>query len=173
MPYYTITRRIFAVARSYRVRSESGEHPFAVKGGLGFARRFSIRDRSGVLLYSAREKLLALDPTFIVTRDGAEVALVKRTTTSGAATDKFEIQLQSDAMTAAGRLWSDDGVDITHQGRRAGTVRRNHEPLVREEFLLHAASDLDQALFIAIAMSIVDVDSPRRGSKPDPGGSQP
>ncbi len=173
MPYYTITRRILAVARSYRVRSETGEYPFSVKGALGFARRFSIRDPRGVILYSVREKLLVLDPTFVITRDGREVALVKRTTTSGAAKDEFDIQLPPDAMTASGKLWSDDGVNITHQGRRAGTIRRNHEPLVHETFVLHAASDLDQALFIAIAMSIVDVDSPQRGRQPDPSGSLP
>lgn len=173
MPYYTITRRILAVARSYGVQAENGEHLFAVKGGLGFARRFSIRGGGGTVLYSAREKLFALDPTFVVMRRGTEVARIKRTTTSGAARDEFAIELGCDAMTAAGKLWSRDGVDITHQGRRAGTVRRKHEPLVRETFVLHAASDLDQALFLAIAMSIVDADSPQRGTLPDPGGSLP
>ena len=173
MPYYEITRRILSIARSYRVQSESGEHPFVVEGGLGFARRFSIKNAGGTLLYSAREKLLALDPTFTITRDGAEAAQVKRTTTSGAAPERFEIQLQSGTMTAAGVLSSNDGVDFAYQGRRVGTVRRDHETLVYERFLLHAASDLDQALFLAIAMSIVDTDSPRRGTKPRPGGSHP
>lgn len=171
MPYYTIKRRILAVARSYGVQTESGDLSFVVRGRLGFARRFAIRDRSGALLYSAREKLLAIDPTFIVMRDGAEVAVVKRTTTSGAATDRFDIQIPPDAMTAAGKLWSEDGVTITDQGRRVAMIRRKHEPLVRETFVLHTATDLDQALFMAIAMSIVDVDSPGRGSQPDPGGS--
>jgi uncharacterized protein YxjI len=173
LPYYTITRRILAVARSYRVQAENGDHPFTVAGRLGFARRFSIKDRSGVRLYSAREKLLALDPTFVIMHDGVEVALVKRTTTGGAPKDEFDIGLPSDAMTAAGRLWTEDGVSVVHQGRRVAMVRRKHEPLVRETFVLHTASDLDQALFLAIAMSIVDVDSPRRGRLPDPSGSLP
>jgi len=99
--------------------------------------------------------------------------VVKRTTMGAAATDRFDIQFPPEGMTGAGKLRTEDGVTMLLQGRRGAMVRRKHEPLVRETFILHTATDLDQALFVSIAMSIVDIDSPSRGRLPNPGGSMP
>lgn len=161
---YRLRRQILSLGRSYYAEDPSGERVFRIAGRIGFARVFSVKDASGNALYTAREKLLVLDPTFIISRDGAEAAVVRRTTTSGAPDDKFEITLQSgDVLHGIGKIWTEEGVRITRNGSLVANVRRQ-QYVVRETELIEVLSSADQALFLAIAMSIVEID-PSRGQR--------
>lgn len=157
---YRIRRLLINVGRSYWVEDAAGARVFKVAGKLRFRRLFSIRDVHGNVLYSVREKLLVLDPTFVVSRDGIEAAVVKRTTTSGATNDKFKIALPSgEVLNASGKLWTDEGVDIRQGSASIANIRREQN-IIREVF--HATfRRADQALLLAIAMSIVETDLSR------------
>lgn len=162
MPTYTIRRRLVSLARSYSVFGEGGELAFRLTGNVRFARTFLLRSRSGEAPLRAREKLLAIDPTFIITRNRAEVATVCRRTTSGAVVDRFEITLASETMDGSGSLLSDDGVRVGRGGSVFVRVWRVHGEL-RETFRVETVTTLEQALLLAVAMSIVDID-PGRGA---------
>ena len=95
MPRYTVRQRLVALGRDYGVHDESGELAFVLDGKLRFARSFSVKDRDGKLLLGVREKLLCIDPTFVITSAAAApVAVVKRTSTSDASVLAFEIEDQ-------------------------------------------------------------------------------
>jgi uncharacterized protein YxjI len=161
LPTYQIRRLLLAVGRSYEVEDAAGARVFRIAGKVRFARTFSIHDVNGNRVYSVRETLLVLDPTFVISRDGIEAAVVKRTTTSGASQDKFEIAMQSgETLHASGKLWRDDGVQITRGNTRIAMIRRQRNVL-REMFQASLLPSADQALLLAVAMSIAETDSNR------------
>ena len=160
---YTIRRRLLAIGRSYFVDDPQGARVFRIAGKVRLVRTFSIKDAGGSVLYTVREKLLSIDPLFIVKRDGIEAATVKRITTSGATNDKFEIALATgETLTADGKLWTEDGVRIRRNGSCVAFVWRE-QLVIRERFFANIVASADQALFLAIAMSIVEID-PDRGN---------
>lgn len=165
MQTYKIRRPLVSLGRSYWADDPAGAPLFRIAGRIGFPRRFSIKDTGGNRLYFVREKVWVLAPTFVIRRDGAEAAVVRRTTTSDAREDKFEITLQSaQPLHASGKLWVDDGVQIFRGAARVGVIRREQN-VVREIFWATLSRAMDQALLLAIAMSIAESD-PDRGNMP-------
>lgn len=163
MRSYQIFRRYFTIGRSYWVEDSVGARVFGIAGKMGFARAFSIQDMQGNQLFSAREKLLVIDPTFVISREAAEVAVVRRPTTGGAVSDRYEVAVPSGGtLRGSGKLWQDDGVTLLRGDKRVGMVRRQQNTMKERFFVDLAASD-DQALFLAIAMSIVEIE-PDRGN---------
>jgi uncharacterized protein YxjI len=161
MRTYRIGRQWMSFGRSYWVEDAAGARVFKIAGKLRFPRIFSIRDVRGNHLYSVREKLLVLAPTFVISRDNSTTAVVRRTTTSGAAKDLFEIVLQSgEVLRAAGKLWGDGGVEIAQDNRGIASIRRQQLGM-RETFWATVRGGADQALFLAVAMSIVESDVSR------------
>ncbi|MBI5592086.1 MAG: LURP-one-related family protein [Deltaproteobacteria bacterium] len=111
MPTYTIRSRLISICRCYSIETATGEIVFRLVGKVRFARTFVVKDRAGALLLSVRERLLKLDPTYEITQGTAQVAVVRRHTTSGALVDRFTIDLNSQSsMAASDKLWTDDGV---------------------------------------------------------------
>lgn len=163
MPRYTVQKRLVSIGRDYDVRDDDGQVVFKIDGKLRFARTFVVRDRDGKALLSVREKLMALDPVFEIKAGERLVATVRRTTTSGADTDEFEIWVAgaSGAMLQAQGQLLFDGVRIQRGQARVGSVSRQQGRVVHEVFQVTAAADEDQALMLAIAMAIVETDSSR------------
>jgi uncharacterized protein YxjI len=162
MQAYTIRRCMLVPGRSYWVEDgSSAARLFRIAGKVRFARTFSIRDVGGIVLYSVREKLWALESTFIVKRDGVETAVVRKTTTSGATRDLFEIHLSSgELLHASGKLWDETGVVVKRNGNSMAFVRRV-QYVMRERYNVEVVRSADQALMLAIAMSIVETDLSR------------
>lgn len=163
MPRYTAKKRLVSLGRDYDVLDDEGRVAFRIDGKVRFARTFVVRDAGGRALLSVREKLLVLDPTFEIKAGRRLVASVRRTTTSGAARDRFEIPVAGAAgqlLTARGKLVR-DRVTIERGQGRVGEVSREQGMLVHEIFHVTVAPDEDQALLLAVAMAIVETDSHR------------
>ena len=158
MPSYTITHRLFALVRGYTVRDETGAVKFRIAGRLAFPRIFSVKDASGTALLRAREKLWVLRPTFVIRREGTTVATVVRETPSHATHPRYAITTDLDSpMEAHGRLsYEDEGVKVTRDGTPLATIWRVQRVL-RETFRLETTSFPDQALLVAITMSMAEM----------------
>src|SRR5262245_37033977 len=87
MPQYTMQRRLISVGRDYVVKNEDEEVVFKIDGKVRFARTFAVKDAAGATLLRVREKLLCLDPTFIMKRGKEIVATLRRTSPS----DKYPL----------------------------------------------------------------------------------
>jgi uncharacterized protein YxjI len=163
MRSYRISRRYLSIGRSYSVEDTVGARVFGIAGKIGFARAFSIQDTRGNQLLSVREKLLGLDPTFVISREAAEVAVVKRTTTARAVSERYEIAVEGGGrLRGSGSLLHGDGVTLLRGDARVGMVRRQ-QSTIKERFFVDLAASDDQALLLAIAMSIVEIE-PDRGN---------
>lgn len=162
MPTYTIRRRPFGLGRSYSIKNEHGEHAFRLVGKLRFARTFTIKDGHGIPLLAVREKLLSLKPTFMISRDGTQVAVVQRETTSGVVVEKFTIDLGAEgSMEASGTLWAEDGVRVMRGSSQLARVWRVQNTVASEIFTVETVDTIDQALALAISMAIAETDVSR------------
>ena len=134
--------------------------PFSVSmTKVRFARTFVIEEIQGPLSFNVREKLLALDPTYFVTRQGEQVAMVRRTTTSGNFPERFTIDLGTGgSLIAGGSLVS--AITIRRGDSVCAKIWREQETL-RETFGFETTDDYDPVLLLSIAMSIVETDSSR------------
>jgi len=172
MPRYTVEQRLISLGRDYDVKTENGDVLFRLDGKVRFARTFVIEDREGVRLLAVREKLLCLDPTFII-KTGDEVrAVVKRTSPSDASTTKFSVEENGRTALKASGSFLRGGFKIVRDGAFAGSVDRDQSTLVRERFHVSAADSEDPALILAIAMSIVET-YPHRGEDRAERGAPP
>lgn len=164
MPTYRVKQRRVAISRGYDVENEAGERVLRIVGKLGFARTFTVESAAAEPPLSVRETLLAVDPTYAISQDGALRATVRRDTTGGAKTDRFSIDLPAGLpMEASGKLFTDGGVTVSRGGSILARVRRGIGPVTREEFTLETFDAQGEPLLVAIAMAIVESD-PARGA---------
>jgi uncharacterized protein YxjI len=167
MPSYTVQRRLVSIGRDYVVRNESEEVVFKVDGKVRFARTFTIKDGAGNRLLNVREKLLCLDPTFILKREGDTVATLRRKSPSDQYPLKFEVEMGGAVvLKAQGSLIGDDRINFSRDGSRIGSVSRQQYTVVHEIFHVSAASSQDQALMLALVMSVLEI-VPFRGGRSD------
>lgn len=156
---YTIRLKPFYVSRGYSVTDSNGVPVFRINGKVRFARTFVIEEIYGSLSFNVREKLLAIDPTYIVTQQGKQVAKVCRTTTSGKHPERFTIDLGTNgSLIASGSLVSD--ITIRKGDSLCARIWREQET-IREAFGFETTDDCDLALLLSIAMSIVETDTSR------------
>jgi uncharacterized protein YxjI len=163
MPTFTVKKRVIAVGRDYAVHDEHGAAVFEIDGKLRFARTFDVKDPDGKILYSAKEKLLTIDQTFLIDAPGKPQMTVRRTTSSSVYPMKFEIVVGDAAQMHAHGSFVRDGVDITRESTRIASVQREAHTVVAEIFNVWTAEGEDAALMLALAMVIVEGD-PSRGS---------
>lgn len=160
---YAIRLKPFYVSRGYSVTDSNGVPVFRIHGKLRFARTFVVQGIQSSLSYDIREKLFAIDPTYIVTQQGKQVAQVCRTTTSGQFPERFTIDLGvSGSLIASGSLFS--AITIRKNDVMCAKIWRDQETF-RETFGFEVANNFDLALLLSIAMSIVETDR-SRGKNP-------
>jgi len=158
MPRYTVQSRLVSIGRDYNVKDEIGEVAFTLDGKVRFARTFVVKDRNGLRLLSVREKLLCLDPTFVISSASQPIAIVRRVSRSATGTARFEIEMGgSIAMNAHGSFLR-EGIEIKRGGAFAGSVSREPNRVIHEIFHVSVGAAEDPALLLAIAMSIVETD---------------
>ena len=161
MATFTVKKRLVSVGRDYDVHDENNATAFTIDGKLRFARTFDVKDRAGQTVYSATEKLLTLDQTFLIDAPGASQITVRRTTTGSVYPMKFDIAVEGETRMQAHGSFYRDGVDITRGSTRIANVSREPNTVIGEIFHVWAADDEDPALMLAMAMVIVEGDLSR------------
>jgi uncharacterized protein YxjI len=163
MATYTIKSKVVSVGRDYDVRNEKEEIVFTIDGKVRFARTFDVLDPAGSVSCSAKEQLMKLDHTFVITGARGEVT-VKRTTTGSVYPMKFDIMAgEQITMKAQGDFFR-DGVDVMRGCDRVLNVNRVQNTAFFEIFPVTIADGEDVAFMLALAMVIVEGDL-SRGSK--------
>jgi uncharacterized protein YxjI len=161
MATLTVKKKMLAVGRDYAVHDENDATVFTIDGKLRFARTFDVKDRTGQVVCSAKEKLLALDQTFLIDTPGASEITVRRTTTGSVNPMKFDISVGDEIRMQAHGSFLRDGIDITRGSTRIGNVSRQQNTVVAEIFHVWMADGEDAALMLAMAMVIIEGDLSR------------
>jgi uncharacterized protein YxjI len=163
MPLYTIRLKPFYVSRGYSVTDINGVPVFRINGKVRFARTFVVEGIQAPFSFNVREKLLAIDPTYIVIQQGKQVAKICRTTTSGKFPERFTIDLgTSGSLSADGFLSS--AITIRKDDSVFAKIWREQET-IKETFGFETTDNSDLALLLSVAMAIVETDS-SRGKNP-------
>ena len=165
MRHYTVTGRLVSVGRDYDVLDEEEQVAFVVDGKVRFARTFIIKDSGGKSLLNAREKLLSLDVSYLIDRDGETIATVRRTGDPTAVSPTFEVDIPGQTQLQASGSFFLDGVAIRRGEDLVGTVTRQPNTVMREVFPISIAEAEDQPLLLAIVMCIIEI-TPGRGEAP-------
>ena len=166
MATYTIKSRLVSVGRDYDVRDEAGQIVYTIDGKVRFGRTFNVLDRDGNIKYAVKEKLMALDQTFLIDAPAGEIT-VKRTTTGSVYPMKFDIIAgEQTTMQGHGDFFR-DGVDVSRGSDRVCNVNRQQNTAVFEIFPVTIKDGEDVPLMLAISMIIVEGDH-SRGSKYTP-----
>jgi uncharacterized protein YxjI len=163
MAQYTIKKRLVSVGRDYDVRDQNDAVLFHIDGKVRFARTFDVKAPDGTLRLSVKEKLLALDQTFLIDAPDRPQTVVRRTTTTSVYPMKFVIEVAGQTEMHANGDFFRDGVVVTRGSAEVARVSREPNTVVAEIFHVSAADHEDPALIAALAMAIVE-SHPDRGA---------
>jgi uncharacterized protein YxjI len=76
---YVMKERLFSWGDDFHIKDENGREVFFVDGkAFSLGNQLSFQDLQGRELASIKQKLLAFRPTYVIYRDGVEVAVVKK-----------------------------------------------------------------------------------------------
>jgi uncharacterized protein YxjI len=154
---YTIRRRILAIGRDYTVLDPEGRSAFRVDGKLRFATTFDVIPSDGAARVRVREKLLSIEPTFRLLRDGREAGRVRRTSTD-VAPYVFAVELAgAEPMRGAGSFFANEAVELKRGDARLARLQLVPNEAIRETFLLDLARVPDEALLVAVAICFVEM----------------
>ena len=144
---------LISIGGDFSIEDAEGNVAYDVDRKVRFATTFVIKDREGRALVSAKEKLMALDGTIILTRDGATEATVR--TVGGISNPKsFRIELaDGTSIEAQGRFFVDDEYALVRDGQRFANVTQERYSL-REIYKINIARGEDEPLVLAMIASI-------------------
>src|SRR3974377_666354 len=76
---YRLQRKIFAIGEDFWIEDDQGQQVFKVAGkALSLGNRFILEDANGAELLTGESKLIAIQPTMNLERQGAPYATIKK-----------------------------------------------------------------------------------------------
>ncbi|MCQ6552194.1 LURP-one-related family protein [Streptomyces sp. C10-9-1] len=152
---YLVRDKIFAIGDDYWIEDERGRHAFLVDGkALRLRDTLELKDPSGYVLVTLRQKLLSLRGAMTIERDGETLATIRRKRLS-LLRNHFRVALSDGTeLDVSGRILDRefaveyDGELLAHISRRWLTLRDTYGvDVVRE--------DADASLLIAVAVCVI------------------
>ncbi|MDQ1009594.1 uncharacterized protein YxjI [Streptomyces sp. V4I23] len=152
---YLVRDKIFAIGDDYWIDDEHGRHAFLVDGkALRLRDTLELKDPSGYVLVTLRQKLLGLRDAMTIERDGAALATIRRKRLS-LLRNHYRVTLaDGTGLDVSGRILDREfaveyeGELLAHISRRWLTPRDTYGvDVVRE--------DADAALLIAVAVCVI------------------
>jgi uncharacterized protein YxjI len=155
MNEYTIKKRLVAIGKDYDVLDSAEKLVYRVDGKVRFGATFEIQDAEGNTLLVAKEKLMAIDRTMLIEKEGQLFATLKRTTVDPP--HKFTIEINGAApIEAKGTFRENSDFRIHQDGMCIAIAYRKPYQLVGETYHLNANSGADVPLLLAITLSLVE-----------------
>ncbi|MEU3046915.1 MULTISPECIES: LURP-one-related family protein [unclassified Streptomyces] len=152
---YLVRDKIFAIGDDYWIEDERGRHAFLVDGkALRLRDTLELKDPSGYVLVTLRQKLLSLRGAMTIEREGETLATIRRKRLS-LLRNHFRVALSDGTeLDVSGRILDRefaveyDGELLAHISRRWLTLRDTYGvDVVRE--------DADASLLIAVAVCVI------------------
>jgi uncharacterized protein YxjI len=150
---YIIREKFFRLGEDSTILNEAGQPVFDVDGkALSLHQRLIVRDLSGNEVVGVHRKLFALRPTYEITRDGQELAEIRKHLFSPFV-DRFTVDIPGpDDLEVTGSLLEHE-YTITRGEALVATVSRSWLS-VRETYGVDIAPGEDEALLLACALAL-------------------
>jgi uncharacterized protein YxjI len=150
---YLVRERIFSFAASFWITDEDGVEVFYVDGqALRLRKTFELKDRSGAVLATIRQRLFALRGTIEIERDGAVIATVRRAFFSPIQ-HRYTIDLADGSRLEATGNFADKDWELVGGGQLVGRISRQWFK-IRDTYGVEVEPGQDDALVISIAVCI-------------------
>ena len=150
---YVIREKFFRLGEDSTILNEAGQPVFEVDGKvLSLHDRLIIRDRSGHEVAGVHRRLMALRPTYEITRSGQEVAEVRKNLISPFV-DRFTVDIPGpDDLHITGSLFEHE-YTFTRAGQVVATVSKRWFTL-RDTYGVDIAPGQDDVLILACVLAL-------------------
>ncbi|WP_030899151.1 LURP-one-related/scramblase family protein [Streptomyces sp. NRRL F-5126] len=159
---YQVRDRIFGIGDDYWIEDEHGRKAFLVDGkALRLRDTLEIKDTSGRILITLREKMFSLRDSMTIERDGEPLATIHKKRFS-LLRNHYRVDLvEGTELDVSGKIFDRefaieyDGELLAEVSRRWLTVRETYGVNVVRE-------DADHALLLAVAVCVIRMDDKER-----------
>ena len=150
---YLIREKFFRLGEDSTILNEAGQPIFEVDGKvLSLHNRLIIRDRNGNEVVSVHRRLLALRPTYEISRGGQDLAEIRKHLISPFV-DRFTVDLPGpDDLHITGSLFEHE-YTITRAGQVVATVSK-HWLTLRDTYGVEIAPGQDDVLILACVLAL-------------------
>ncbi|MFE9553859.1 LURP-one-related/scramblase family protein [Streptomyces sp. NPDC006692] len=160
---YLVRDKIFAIGDDYWIETEDGRQAFLADGkALRLRDTLELKDPSGRVLITLREKMFSLRDAMTIERDDEMLATVRRKRLS-LLRNHYRVSLvEGSELDVTGRILDReftveyDGELLAHVSRKWFRVRETYAVNVVRE-------DADAALMIAVVICVIRMDEKERG----------
>ncbi|MEV8524675.1 MULTISPECIES: LURP-one-related family protein [unclassified Streptomyces] len=160
---YLVRDKIFAIGDDYWIETEDGRQAFLADGkALRLRDTLELKDPSGRVLITLREKMFSLRDAMTIERDDETLATVRRKRLS-LLRNHYRVSLvEGSELDVTGRILDReftveyDGELLAHVSRKWFRVRETYAVNVVRE-------DADAALMIAVVICVIRMDEKERG----------
>ncbi|MFD7015041.1 LURP-one-related/scramblase family protein [Streptomyces sp. NPDC059161] len=160
---YLVRDKIFAIGDDYWIETEDGRQAFLADGkALRLRDTLELKDPSGRVLITLREKMFSLRDAMTIERDDQTLATVRRKRLS-LLRNHYRVSLvEGSELDVTGRILDReftveyDGELLAHVSRKWFRVRETYAVNVVRE-------DADAALMIAVVICVIRMDEKDRG----------
>ena len=160
---YLVRDKIFAIGDDYWIETEDGRQAFLADGkALRLRDTLELKDPSGRVLITLREKMFSLRDAMTIERDDQMLATVRRKRLS-LLRNHYRVSLvEGSELDVTGRILDReftveyDGELLAHVSRKWFRVRETYAVNVVRE-------DADAALLIAVVICVIRMDEKERG----------
>lgn len=163
---YVIREKFFRLGEDSTILNEAGQPIFEVDGKvLSLHNRLIIRDRSGNEVASVHRQLIALRPTYEISRAGQHLAEVRKHLISPFV-DRFTVDIPGpDDLYITGSLFEHE-YTITRTGQVVAMVSKRWFTL-RDTYGVEIAPGQDDVLILACVLALDLAEDRERGSRHD------
>ncbi|MFF4181819.1 LURP-one-related/scramblase family protein [Streptomyces sp. NPDC001691] len=160
---YLVRDKIFAIGDDYWIDTEDGRHAFLADGkALRMRDTLELKDPSGRVLITLREKMFSLRDAMTIERDDQILAKVRRKRLS-LLRNHYRVSLvEGTELDVTGKILDReftveyDGELLAHVSRKWFRVRETYAVNVVRE-------DADAALLLAVVICVIRMDEKERG----------
>ncbi|MFI6049670.1 LURP-one-related/scramblase family protein [Streptomyces violascens] len=160
---YLVRDKIFAIGDDYWIETEDGRHAFLADGkALRLRDTLELKDPSGRVLITLREKMFSLRDAMTIERDDQILAKVRRKRLSLLRNHYRVSLIEGTELDVTGKILDReftveyDGELLAHVSRKWFHVRETYAVNVVRE-------DADAALLLAVVICVIRMDEKDRG----------
>ena len=158
---YLLRQKMLSLADSFQIKNEDGSDAFDVAGTLfSLAKQLALQDMTGNTLVSIEQQLMSWGPSYAISRDGAQVAHVKKEPFNFFSY-RFTIDLADAPSLETTGDFSNHEYAITRDGQQVAAISKQWFTMT-DTYGVDVDQGEDDVLILAIAVVIDMVCHPDR-----------
>lgn len=158
---YRLNRRLFAIGEDFWIENDRGESQYKVDGkALSLRNRFVLEDMNGAELLTAESKLIALQPTVKLERQGQHYATIRKALFTFLH-QHFTIEVDGGAVYNAQGDITNHEYSVDSEGTQVAQISRRWFS-IRDTYGIAIAPAADTPLLLAAAVCIDEISERER-----------